>query len=65
MGTAGQAGCGTGVGEAPELDVRQTCEFRRDFVELGHDPEKWNRFSEKIMLKQRDGIMMRFHLIAS
>jgi hypothetical protein len=24
-----------------------------------------NRFSEKIMLKQRDEIMMRFHLIAS
>jgi hypothetical protein len=23
------------------------------------------RFSEKIMLKQRDEIMMRFHLIAS
>jgi hypothetical protein len=24
-----------------------------------------NRFSEKIMLEQRDEIMMRFHLIAS
>jgi hypothetical protein len=24
-----------------------------------------HRFSEKIMLKQRDEIMMRFHLIAS
>jgi hypothetical protein len=24
-----------------------------------------NRFSEKIMLKQRDEIMMRFHIIAS
>jgi hypothetical protein len=22
-------------------------------VQLEHDPEKWNRFSEKIMLKQK------------
>jgi hypothetical protein len=32
---------------------------------LEHDPEKWKPVFEKIMLKQRDEIMMRFHLIAS
>ena len=32
---------------------------------LEHDPESGNRFSEKIMLKQRDEIMIRFNLIGS
>jgi hypothetical protein len=32
---------------------------------LEHDPEKWKPVFRKIMLKQRDEIMMRFHLIAS
>jgi hypothetical protein len=31
----------------------------------GYDPTGGNQFSEKIMLKQGDEIMMRFHLIAS
>jgi hypothetical protein len=30
-----------------------------------HDPEKWERFSEKAMLKQEDEIMIRFNLIGS
>jgi hypothetical protein len=30
-----------------------------------HDPEKWKRFSEKTMLKQRDEIMIRFNPIGS
>jgi len=29
------------------------------------DPEKWEQLSEKIMLKQRDEIMIRFHPIGS
>jgi hypothetical protein len=32
---------------------------------LEHDPEKWKPVSEKIMLKQRDEIAMRFCVIAS
>jgi hypothetical protein len=32
---------------------------------LEHDPEKRNRFSEKVMLKQGDEIMIRFNLIGS
>jgi hypothetical protein len=32
---------------------------------LEHDPEKWKPFSEKIMLKREDAIMMRFLQIAS
>ena len=28
-----------------------------------HDPESGNRFSEEIMLKQRDKTMIRFNLI--
>jgi hypothetical protein len=31
----------------------------------GHDPTGGNRFSEKIMLKQRDEIMIGFNLIGS
>jgi hypothetical protein len=31
----------------------------------GHDPMGENRFSEKIMLKQKDEIMIRFDLIGS
>ena len=31
----------------------------------GHDPMGGSRFSEKIMLKQRDEIMIRFYLIGS
>jgi hypothetical protein len=34
----------------------------RDWLVLSHDPEKW---AEKIMLKQRDQIMIRFNLIGS
>jgi hypothetical protein len=34
-------------------------------VSLEHDPEKWDRFSEKIMLQQEDEIMIRFNLIGS
>jgi hypothetical protein len=30
-----------------------------------HAPEKWKPVFRKVMLKQRDVIMMRFHLIAS
>ena len=30
-----------------------------------HDPMGGNRFSEKIMLKQRDEIMIRFNLVES
>src|SRR5712664_3749915 len=37
----------------------------RDWLVRSHDPEKWDRFSEKIMLKQRDEIMIRFNLIGS
>jgi hypothetical protein len=31
----------------------------------GHDPMGGNRFSEKIMLKQRDQIMIRFNVVGS
>jgi hypothetical protein len=31
----------------------------------GHDPMGGNRFSEKIMLEQKDEIMIRFDLIGS
>jgi hypothetical protein len=31
----------------------------------GHDPMGGNRFSEKIMLKQKNEIMIRFNLIVS
>jgi len=31
----------------------------------GHDPMGGSRFSEKIMLKQRDEVMIRFYLIGS
>ena len=31
----------------------------------GHDPRGGNRFSEKIMLEQKDEIMIRFDLIGS
>jgi hypothetical protein len=34
-------------------------------MSLEHDPEKWSRFSEKIMLRQRDEILIRFDLIGS
>jgi hypothetical protein len=34
-------------------------------VLLEHDPEKWKPVFRKIMLKQKNKIMMRFHLIAS
>jgi len=30
-----------------------------------HDPEKWEPVFRKIMLKQRDEIMIRFNLIGS
>jgi hypothetical protein len=33
--------------------------------DLEHDPEKWNRFSEQIMLKHGDKIMIRFNPIGS
>jgi hypothetical protein len=32
-----------------QADVTETCQGK-----LEHDPEKWVRFSEKIMLKQKD-----------
>jgi hypothetical protein len=33
--------------------------------QLQHDPEKRLRFSEKVMLKQRDEIVIRFNLTGS
>jgi hypothetical protein len=35
------------------------------FAWIEHDPKSGNRFFEKMMLKQGDGIMIRFNLIGS
>jgi hypothetical protein len=37
----------------------------RKSMPSGHDPMGGNRFSDKIMLKQKDEIMIRFNLIGS
>jgi hypothetical protein len=50
----------------PEQFCRERHRDRRGGDQgLEHDPESGNRFSEKIMLKQRDEIMIRFDLIGS
>jgi hypothetical protein len=47
--------------------VRAEGQTAKSGVRFGWDVirKSGNRFSEKIMLKERDEIMMRFHLIAS
>ncbi len=37
----------------------------RKSMPSGHDPTGGNRFSEKIMLQQKDEIMIRFNLSGS
>jgi hypothetical protein len=46
-------------------DIRRHPPFSRGQGQPEHDPEKWQRFSKKIMLKQRDEIMIRFNLTGS
>jgi hypothetical protein len=51
---------------APRNDVKHHLRHDEPAEMLEHDPEKWVPvFPKKIMLKQRDEIMIRFNLIGS